>query len=105
MHCYKCSSRKNLSRHHIYGKYGLCGLKTESDLPLRVFLTWTRTIHDDVSVMFWATPIIHLCRECHDEFHILFSALINKCKQSNSDRPLEKYLEENKCALTNGIEM
>ena len=92
--CAKCGSKKNISRHHIFGKKGYEGLKYDSKLPLLVLLTWLGWKHDEVTILFWKTELMDLCRDCHDEFHILFSRLIKQCDALQSGEPIRKYLEE-----------
>jgi len=92
--CWKCEGKKKkVTRHHIYGKRGLCGLKHDSDLPLIVFLTWLGSPWDDINIMFWCERIVPLCRKCHDEFHLLFTKLLRKCDDIESEEPLREFLE------------
>ena len=92
--CEKCGEKKKVTRHHIYGKYGLCGLKYDSDLPLRCFLAWVGVPYDEIDIAFWENPFAELCRSCHDDFHILFSKLMKECDAQESEEPLKKFLEE-----------
>ena len=93
--CLKCSGkRQKVTRHHIFGKKGLCGLEHNSTLPLMVFLSWLGKPWDDIDVMFWNNKIVPLCSECHKKFHIFFTGLINKCDDIGSEEPLKAFLEE-----------
>lgn len=92
--CWKCGGKKQkVTRHHVYGKDGLCGLRHDSDLPLVVLLTWLGIPWDDIDLMFWIEHIVHICRKCHDEFHILFTNLIRKCDDLESEESLRQFLE------------
>ena len=92
--CAKCGGKKKISRHHVFGKKGYDGLKYDSKLPLLILLIWMEVEYDEVTILFWTTEIIDLCRDCHDGFHILFSRLIKECDARQSGEPIRKYLEE-----------
>ncbi len=94
--CWKCGGKKQkVTRHHVYGKKGLCGLHHDSDLPLIVLLAWLEKPWDELDLYFWRDEIIPLCRKCHDKFHILFTGLIKKCDDMESEEPLRRYLTMN----------
>ena len=92
--CWKCGSKKKITRHHIYGKNGLCGLPYTSNIPLKVLLCWMGKHWDDVDIIFWDMEIIDLCRKCHDSFHIFITKLLLKCDSMQSEEPLRNLLEE-----------
>ena len=92
--CSKCRERKKLTRHHIFGKHGYRTLRYNSKLPLLIYLAWAGRQHDEVTILFWEKKITHLCRVCHDEFHILFTRLIKECDATQSGMPIRNYLEE-----------
>ena len=92
--CWKCGGKKRkVTRHHVYGKDGLCGLRHDSDLPLVVFLTLLGIAWDDIDLLFWSDHIVPLCRDCHDKFHLLFTRLMMKCDDMESEVPLREFLE------------
>jgi len=92
--CSKCGTKKNITRHHIFGKLGYNSLKYDSKLPLLILLAWLRWNHDEVTILFWNSKLINLCRGCHDEFHLLFSQLIKECDITQSEEPIITYLEK-----------
>jgi hypothetical protein len=91
--CWKCGTKKKITRHHVYGKYGLCGLSPRSKKPLNILLAWLGMEYDDIDIMFWKFEIIPLCRKCHDKFHIFITKMLRKCDSMESEEPLIKYLE------------
>ena len=94
--CWKCGSRKRVTRHHVFGKIGLCGLSHNNKLHLVVLLTWLGVDWDDIDIMFWDRKIIDLCRKCHTDFHVFFTKLMLKCDAIESEDPLREFLEEEK---------
>ena len=91
----KCGSRNKSSRHHINGKHGLCGMHYRSKTPVTVLLTWLIGKFDYIDLYFWRKKkIIWLCRQCHDEFHILLTDLIKECDTTQSEEPLRRYTNE-----------
>ena len=92
--CSKCKKKTKITRHHIFGKRGYSALEYDSKLPLLILLAWLEWEHDEVTILFWKTEFIGLCRTCHDEFHILFSRLIKDCDIFQSGEPIRMYLEE-----------
>ena len=91
----KCGSKKKITRHHISGRKGLCGLKYDSDIPLVVFLIWIGYEWDEIDLFFWREEIVTLCRKCHDDFHILFTKLMRECDDLESEEPFKKFMEVN----------
>lgn len=92
--CEKCGEKKKVTRHHIYGKYGLCGLRHDSSLPLECYLAWIGEPYDEIDLLFWNDSFANICRSCHDEFHIIFSKLMRECDAMQSEEPLKVFLEE-----------
>lgn len=92
--CKKCGGKKKITKHHIFGKTGYHNLRYDSKLPLLILLAWLERRHDEVTILFWKPESTFLCRDCHDEFHMLFSRLIEECDIIQSGEPVRKYLEE-----------
>lgn len=94
--CLKCGSKKRPSRHHIFGKKGLCGLPYDSKTHLTILLTWIGVAWDELDIVFWENKIIYLCRKCHDEFHIFLTKLLKECDDLESQEPILSYLRNRK---------
>jgi hypothetical protein len=92
--CVKCEKKKNLTKHHIFGKSGYHDLIYDSKLPLLILLAWLERKYDEVTILFWKPGSMLLCRKCHNEFHILLSRLVKECDITQSGEPIRKYLEE-----------
>jgi len=90
--CWKCKTKKNLTKHHVFGKYGLCGLTYDATQPLMVLLSWLEYEYDDLDLMYWNKEKIPLCRHCHDNFHILFTKILNRCDEMESELPLWEFI-------------
>lgn len=94
--CAKCEGKREITKHHIFWYDIQYNLKYDSKLPLLILLGWLERKHDEVTILFWKTEQILLCRKCHDKFHILFSRLIKECDIIQSEEPIRKYLMDNR---------
>ena len=92
--CWKCGTKKDITRHHVFGKEELCGLKHDSSLPLIVLLLWVKRDCDMLDLMYWEHDIVPLCRKCHDKFHILFTKIARSNKDIDENK-IFKLLETN----------
>jgi len=93
--CWKCETKKNITRHHVFGKQKLCGINYDSSLPLIVLLLWIKRDFDMLDIMYWEKDIVPLCRECHDEFHILLTKIARRCGDETNEDTILELLEVN----------